>query len=84
MLFRFLVMAEGVDGGSCAPHPPASEPLLLFRDTPAIAVNSTEDDVDYRTDLWGYPVHTRSDACISFINDFYRQVRACIPSSSRL
>ena len=29
---------------------------------------------EYRSDLWGYAVHTQSDTCISFINTFYHQV----------
>lgn len=66
-------MAEGVDGGSYARSSSHhlhqhDEPLLCGSTTVAVS------EEEYRADLWGYPVHTRSDSCVSFINEFYRQV----------
>ena len=68
-------MAEGVDGASYARSASHAvhrrEPLLC---NGSAGVSSLTGD-EYRTVLWGYPVRTRSDACVSFINDFYRKVR---------
>ncbi|KAG0627487.1 hypothetical protein M758_2G204800 [Ceratodon purpureus] len=71
-------MAEGVDGGSYAQsgsysydHLPQDDPLVSGTEVGCV---SSFDEEEYRMDLWGYPVHTRSDACVSFINEFYRQV----------
>ncbi|XP_073396296.1 uncharacterized protein [Physcomitrium patens] len=69
-------MAEGVDGGS---YTRSSSHHLLQQELSRISSNGVSPAVsmnmdDYRNDLWGYPVHTRSDTCISFINEFYRQM----------
>lgn len=77
---RASLMAEGVDGVSYGrnlsgeQHHPHHGPLLC---NPSTGHVSSADHDDYRTVLCGYPVHTRSDSCVSFIDEFYRQVSLC-------
>lgn len=70
-------MAEGVDGGTYARD--SSRPLhqhapVFSSDTADVSSGNADE---YRTVLWGYPVRTRSDACVAFIDAFFHQV--CIP-----
>lgn len=67
-------MAEGVDGGTYARD--SSRPLhqhapVFSSDTADVSSGNADE---YRTVLWGYPVRTRSDACVAFIDAFFHQV----------
>jgi hypothetical protein len=73
-------MAEGVDGGTYA----RSSSRRLHQHAPVFSsdtadVSSGNAD-EYRTVMWGYPVRTRSDACVAFIDAFFRQVCTVNPS----